>query len=190
MKKILYIILLLLFSFSTFAQSEHLKFRDIELNGSITDFIQKLEKLGYSVKTNLNDIYLLEGDFIGKTCEVIVVSSKKTKTVWKVKVNLPEGKSWYSLKSEYNSVKEQLTKKYGKPKDTYEFFSKPYYEGDGYELQALKKDKCTYYSYWEFENGIISLDMSTDCNLSINYEDKINVAIKKKEKDEQIQDDL
>ena len=48
---------------------------------------------------------------------------------------------------------ELFTKKYGEPKDHFEFFSSPYYEGDGYELQALRKEKCNYISFWTLDKG-------------------------------------
>lgn len=179
--------------------SEHLKFRDIEIDGTATLFLSKLKTLGYILKDTDDGVYLLDGKFGGKECDIYFLSTEKTKTVWKVAVFFEKKNSWSSLKSDYNSIKEQLITKYGKPKKSYNFFSNPYYEGDGYELQAVKNEKCTYFTTWELVGGAISLQISgTDgCRLVIQYEDKTNMTKMQKEKEEirreqnkKMQDDL
>lgn len=71
----------------------------------------------------------------------------------------------------------------------FEFFSDPYYEGDGYEMQALRKDKCDYISYWEVENGIVSVKMGNS-SMILSYEDSANSAIASKERENDIQDNI
>lgn len=57
-----------------------------------------------------------------------------------------------------------------------------YYEGDGYELQALKNDKCTYSTYFKTEKGTLNVAITSSGNLSLGYEDKINTEIQTEEK--------
>jgi len=164
--------------------SEHLKFRDIEIDGTATQFLSKLKNLGYLLRNIDDGIYSLDGKFGGKECDIYFLSTEKTKTVWKVAVFFEEKRNWSFLKSDYNSIKEQLTIKYGHPKDSYNFFSSPYQEGDGYELQAIQNEKCRYLTIWELEGGSIALQISESCRLVIQYEDKTNMKKMQKENKE------
>ena len=83
-----------------------------------------------------------------------------------------------------------FVKKYGNPTNNYEFFSKPYYEGDGYELSALRNEKCHYISAFETKNGVVYLEISKFKKIEINYEDKANSNIMDREKEETVIDDI
>jgi hypothetical protein len=191
MKKNIVIITLLFISIAVFGQNvNHIKFRDIAVDGELSQFVSKLKNIGYSLESTTKDnASILKGTFLGKKGDLFVISSPKTKTVWKVAFYFREDDSWKSLKYDYESLKEQLTKKYGEP-ESFEFFSNPYYEGDGYETQALKKDKCTFVSYYITKIGSIKLEISSFCQILISYEDKINSENSAKEEDEKIQDEI
>lgn len=64
--------------------------------------------------------------------------------------------SWNILKAKYIYYKDIFTEKYGKSA-FYELFSYPYDEGDGFEMTALRVDKCTYMSFWYdvFDNSMM-----------------------------------
>ena len=81
---------------------------------------------------------------------------------------MPENNNWYSLKSEYERFKVMFTKKYGKP-DSYEYFTEPYEEGDGYEHTALSVGKCSYISFFTLPLGTISLRISESLLDKIKY---------------------
>ena len=88
-----------------------------------------MEKNGFTLqKSPREHVALMKGLFTGKWVEVLILSSPKTKTVWKVSVYYSKQESWTSLKSDYNEMVELFTKKYGEPKDHFEFFSSPDYE--------------------------------------------------------------
>lgn len=162
----------------------------IPIDGNISDFVIKLEAKNFSVIKKYGNNILMEGQFAGKSAEVFVLSTNKTKTVWKVAVYFNKKSSWYSLKSDYKEYKELFTEKYGKPSDTFEFFSKPYYEGDGYELQALRKDKCTYVTFFELETGNIAVKISSSGSIALVYEDALNSDIKEREGKSSVMDDI
>ncbi|MBP9018142.1 MAG: hypothetical protein BWZ11_00822 [Bacteroidetes bacterium ADurb.BinA395] len=189
--KSLKLLLIILFSVSTFSlySQEHITFKGIPLKGTINSFAQELVKKGCTIKESKGNLIILKGEFVNETCEIILVGSKKTNTIWKVVAYLPEQTSWYSIKSDYNILKKQFQQKYGDG-ESYEFFSDPYYEGDGYEMQALRLEKCTYATYFKTETGTISLEISKFQQISISYEDKINVELKRKESDEIINDEI
>lgn len=84
----------------------------------------------------------------------------------------------------------QFSIKYGSPTSHYEFFKDPYYDGDGYELQALELDKCTYFTIWKLDYGNISIQMSSNASLWISYEDADGVKKKHYNENKQIQNDI
>lgn len=191
MKKIYSLFLVLFIANYIYSQDSHIEFKGISLDGSLSSFVEKMEKNGFTLqKSPREHVALMKGLFTGKWVEVLILSSPKTKTVWKVSVYYSKQESWTSLKSDYNEMVELFTKKYGEPKDHFEFFSSPYYEGDGYELQALRKEKCNYISFWTLDKGGIIVDINQYGQIQVRYEDKVNVKIKEKEDDENSLNDI
>ena len=182
MKKILLTLCTVILAVTLQAQ-EHMAFKGVSMGINITSFVSQLEAKGFTVEHQSDNGVLLKGDFAGRSaCTVIVLPTKASKKVWKVVVQFPKKTSWYSLKSEYKTFKESYTEKYGKP-ESYEFFSRPYEEGDGYEMTALSVDKCTYASYYKIPEGTIGLEISDDKCVTVAYEDAITTAIRSKEKE-------
>lgn len=165
----------------------HLSFRQLPINGSVSQFIANLETVGYTQKFSYSHekrTAVLTGSFAGvNNCEIYVVGTPLTETVCRVIVYFPEQKVWYNIKSEYNKWKDKFTSKYGKP-NSYEFFSDPFYEGDGSEMTALYSEHCTYASYFNDNEsgGTIVVKMTTYYCVAIIYEDKYNTEIDDKEK--------
>lgn len=97
-------------------------------------------------------------------------------------MTFPERTSWYRLKDEFQERCKNLTAKYGQPHDTYEFFSDPYKEGDGYEMQALENEKCVFAYAWNLSNGSITCEMAKGGYIRIAYENTANSALDDQEK--------
>lgn len=57
------------------------------------------------------------------------------------------------------------------------------YEGDGYELQAVRKEKCTYSTFYDTPRGYIAVQISNFECLLVGYEDKINIELRSTGKD-------
>ena len=102
---------------------------------------------------------------------------------------LPIETSWSTIKSNYFEIKNQFQLKYNTGK-SYEFFTKPYFEGDGYEMQAIGADKCTYSTFWKPEFGHITLSIETLKRICIGYQDGINGDINIAEEKEVISKDI
>jgi hypothetical protein len=168
---------------------EHLTFKNVPLNGNINNFAKELVKQGFTVKETKGNVITMSGSYINRQCEVLIFASKKANIVWKVAIYLPEETNWYSIKNDYLKLKEQFITKYGIGK-SYEFFSDPYYEGDGYEMQAVKLEKCNYIIYWEKPEGNVTLSISKYRQIKVSYEDSINSALDDKEKSEIISNDI
>jgi len=190
MKKSVWVILCCLFSYALYAQEKHLEFKGTPLNGTLTSFVQKMKTKGYKTILTQDNAVVMGGEFIGKKANIYILATPKTKIVWKVGVNLEKEISWSSLKSEYRKIKESYIKKYGKPLHSFERFDEPYYEGDGYEMQALKLEKCTYISYFKTPEGMISVGMDSTGSIAIGYEDGINVDIASKEKENAVMNEI
>lgn len=190
MKNVLLFIICSLFFCNLSAQEKHMEFKGIPINGTLSTFVQKMKVKGYKTVYTQDNAVVMEGEFIGKKADIYILATPKTKIVWKVGVNLEKEISWSSLKSEYNKIKESYMNKYGKPLHSFERFDEPYYEGDGYELQALKMEKCTYTSYFETPEGIISVGMGTSGCISIGYEDGTNVDVASEEEENAIMNEI
>lgn len=109
-----------------------------------------------------------------------------TKIVWKVAIYFPEydyTSNWYTIKNDYNTLKDQLKNKYGNYTNDYNFFSSPYKEGDGYEITAIKVNKCTFYTSWEQKDNAISIEISKLLSIKLCYENTINSKISQTEKE-------
>ncbi|MCL3851445.1 hypothetical protein M1P97_09120 [Parabacteroides sp. GYB001] len=191
MKKIFYSLIMVIMCNMVFAQNDHLEFKDIQIDGNINSFVEKMKQNGFVLVTPMKDnLTAMSGNFVGKKCEIYILSTPKTKKACKVVVFLPESENWSDIKSDYFSYKDLYTKKYGDPKDSFNFFTKPYYEGDGYEMQALRKKKCTYASYWITDKGTIAVDISSSQQISFGYEDKINMSIYSQEQEAESINDI
>lgn len=200
MKKIISpITILFLLSFllsaTSFAQDTgHLTFKGHPIDGTITSFGQALLKDGFTYDAgSSNDSYkTYNGTFMGIESDVTVYYSPSN-LVYKV-VAFQEYSSWYTLVASYDKAVESFTKKYSKPNDQYRFFSSPYYEGDGYEMSALRQDKCHFSTFWFTDEGSIAIMLMHYYGnvgaVVISYEDKINLEKTKTERDKQILEDI
>ena len=182
--KNLFSFFLLFISVVGFGQNGHIKFRDVELKGPILNFVSEMQKLDYTVSGTEQggSAMIMAGKFIGRECKLFILSTAKTKTVWKVVVYFNKTNDWITLRSDYTALKELINDRYGKPFKTVESFSDPYQEGDGRELQALKKNKCIYDTFWKTREGVVKLSITSFCQIAIGYEDRINSQVDLKEK--------
>lgn len=149
-----------------------------------------MEKAGFKLERLANELAIMKGTFTGEEVDLIILASPKSKTTWKVLVDYPAKDSWSSLKSNYFKMVELYEKKYGAPESRYEFFTTPYYEGDGFELQALEKENCRYLTLFETGEGTIGIAISKYGNIQIGYEDEINAEIDEKEEEENSIEDI
>lgn len=190
MKKYFLLLFLLLSTF-IYAQEvdTHLKFKGIEITGSIDYFVEQLKKEGYELSRQSGDYATLTGKFANSNCSVIVYTTPKSKQVYAVIVLYDEASSWSSLKLDYLNFKKLLTQKYQVTPRSSETFVSPYYEGDGYELQATKNSKCFYYSIYDVAHGEIRLAI-VNKRINIMYTDSSGNLINEREEKADALDDL
>ena len=198
MKKIITLLTILLFSATSLSAQYHLEFKGIPINGTTEQFASALKEKGYEIYKNDSEYYYLSGTFSTKEVNIIAVPSPATNTVWKVRVIFPSSDSWFTLKNESNTLKKNLAEKYTKER-SYEFFSSPYKEGDGYETTAIFAGKCTWSSFFTCNDpdgikcGSLMLDikkMGTKAAIVLDYEDETNSKIFSLEKNAAYTEDL
>ena len=194
MKRVTLFLIAFALSLSAFAQEGHILFKDVPVTGTVYDFTEKMEKEGYVLNSVIDGIVLMRGKFAGNNCNLYLVPTPTSETVWKVMVAFDSESSWYSLKRAYEDLKGALTAKFGKPAKDHHSFVSPYRDGDGFELLALSLSKALYAVLWETDNGAILLRISATSSssgwISINYEDEAGVALNRKEKNTIISSDL
>lgn len=194
MKKFISFITILLISTSIIAQTnndnhEYLEFKNTPINGTLSEMVKKMQALGYKLEEAAEYVAIMEGSFANENCEIVLYASPKTKTMHSIIVNFGEQTSWYSLKAKYKKLKEQLTSKYNHTPKSTEYFADPYYEGDGYEMQALRNEKCFYFSTFNFDNGKIGVYIVGN-KVQLLYQDSNGNSLNKKEENESAFDDL
>lgn len=147
MKKVFLILIAIIIAIAANAQS-HLQFMGIDIDGNCSSFVQKLSAKGFTLKENIETGgAIMHGTFTGKNVEVYILVTPISKQVMSVSVYYPKDNSWSSIKYDYFKLKNSFKQKYPLEKE-FEFFSNPYYEGDGYEMQAVQNDKCHYVSFF------------------------------------------
>lgn len=172
--------LFLLFSLSAFSQS----FDGVAIDGDLSIAISKYKEKGYEVVSKEKEIAILKGTAAGKKITLFLVTTPKSKMIYKAVIFLPVREDWQSLKDDYEKYKEILTNKYGKPTSNYQKFKDPYKEGYGDEMSAVINKNCQYVSYWldDKENTNIAVEISDTKQIQITYENVKNSNIREKEK--------
>ena len=180
MKKILLVAITILLSASLNAQNveEHMKFKGVPIDGTLSEFTQKLKQKGFSYKGMEDGMAMFEGEFAAtKGCTVVAVS-KSTNTVHKVAVAFPDCDTWSCLSNKYESRKDMLTQKYGEPVLCVEKFDNNYADNDMFKFYSVRSDQCKYVTSWITEEGEIDLDIThsgySSCFVRLIYFDEIN----------------
>lgn len=96
MKKIL-ITLTVLFAVIDIMAQEHLSFKGIPIEGSMTEFCQKLKSKGFTSIGRENNITLFSGDFTGRQATVGVTATDDGKNVFAVVVLFDPSGEWNTL---------------------------------------------------------------------------------------------
>jgi hypothetical protein len=195
MKKIIASAIFALTAIISFAQvnsesSTHLIFKGVPIDGTLEEYTLKMEKNGFMHLTAQDGSAILIGDFASyRDCIVRVGTLKQKDLVSKITVEFPGLDTWSSLSSNYFSLKEMLTEKYGEPSDHMEKFGEREPRDDNSRMYEVKLDRCKYYATYKTAKGTIQLSIEHDgvnkCFVQLVYQDKINSdIIKAKAKDD------
>lgn len=176
-KTLLFIAFAFVMNFS-FSQS----FDGVSISGDLPTAVARYKVKGYTLTKYIDNGAILKGKIMSTEIELFILVTPKTKRVFKVVAYLNEDISWTSLKSTYMRFLGILTDKYGNPDGSYESFTTPYYEGDGYELSAVGLEKVNYSAYWLNKSEMnIGVEISTFKQVKITYENKELMSLKRTE---------
>lgn len=181
-------IILLLIAFlsitSSFSQSSnHLVFKGVPIDGTLKEYVSKMEKEGFTDLGIENGTAKLNGEFAGyKECNLSVTTLKQKDLVYKIEVKFPKKDTWSTLSGNYFDLKELLTEKYGNPTEVVEKFDtnlQPRDDND--KIFNVKSDNCKYFSTWKMDKGEIQLSIQhkgfESCYVTLSYSDNINSNI-------------
>ena len=187
MKKILISAIVVLIAMNSFAKTQendvssvHLTFKSVPIDGTLSEYVLNMKKNGFTHIGTEDGIAMLTGDFAAyKGCTVVVATMKQKDLVSKITVAFPVCDTWSSLSSNYFSLKEMLTEKYGKPSDHVEKFQTDFQpKDDNSKMYEVQFDICKYSTLYESEKGSIQLSIEHDgvvrCFVMLAYYDKIN----------------
>ena len=165
MKKIL-ITLTVLFAVIDIMAQEHLSFKGIPIEGSMTEFCQKLKSKGFTS--------------IGR--ENNVTATDDGKNVFAVVVLFDPSGEWNTLVNTYDYYKDLYTRKYGKPTISKE--NNPAHLDSNTALMAeVHQGTVVYGSAWEVTGGDIQLSIEKSSGVyegmvMIRYRDSQNIEAK------------
>jgi len=132
-------------------------FNGVNAGQNLEVTISEFEEKGFVESFRRGNLVSMQGMVNGSKMDVFVVFTPESKLVWKIQVIAEEKSSWISAKTSFFKFCDILTEKWGPAPNKYTFFKEPYYEGDGYELQALRVDKAVYFYSWDVPGGSISV---------------------------------
>lgn len=138
-------------------------FADIPWGASVNEAKGALTAAGFSSSQDKDGDLKFQGTLIGFPTSGFVLfgAGKAVKSI--VVLATPSRQAV----DVYRDLRGTLTGKYGQPSNTYEFYSKPYYEGDGYQEQAIRLGKATFATFW---GSTLSLEVTDRLAVQVTYE--------------------
>lgn len=185
MKKIILSLYLSFVAFATTSaqsSSEHLTFKGVPIDGTLSEYVAKMKQAGFSHVGTQDGTAILQGDFAGfKGCTIGVSTLKNLNVVSTIEVIFPKHDDWSSLERDYDQLKSMLMQKYGEPAKVVEQFHGSSPDTNDSKLFALFMDRCTWNTTFETSKGDIQLSIQKeeygDNFVLLKYYDKINTDI-------------
>ena len=184
MKKLIVSFALMIITLTLYAQSssEHLTFKGIPIEGSMTEFCQKLKAKGFTSIGSENNVTLFSGDFTGREANIGVTATNDGENVFAVVVLFDPSGEWNTLVNTYDYYKDLYTRKYGKPAISKE--KNPALSDSNTALMAeVHQGTAVWGSAWKVTGGEIELSIEKTSGIYegvvvIRYRDSQNVEAK------------
>ena len=184
MRKLIVSFAFMVIALTSYAQSssEHLTFKGIPIEGSMSEFCQKLKAKGFTSIGSENNLALFIGDFTGRNATIGVTATDDGKNVFAVVVFFDPSGEWNTLVNTYDYYKDLYTRKYGKPTISKE--NNPAHLDSNIALMAeVYQGTVVYNSVWKVTGGdiVLSIEKSSgvyEGMVMIYYRDSQNVEAK------------
>lgn len=173
---------MILFAATYVMAQEHLSFKGIPIEGSLTAFCQNLKAKGFTSIGRDNNVRMFTGDFTGRKATIGVAATDDGQNVFDVVVVFDPSGEWNTLVNTYNYYKELYTRKYGEPTISRE--NNPALSDSNIALMAeVQQGTVVYGSAWEIAGGDIQLSIEKSFGfyegmVMIRYRDAQNVETK------------
>ena len=183
MRRIALAILTVSMCISALAQTEsqHLTFKGVPIDGTLEQFVAQMNQMGFKGSVGNDHSALLVGDFAGfKGCVVRVETLSRSDIVCTIKVSFPSTKweRWEESYDCYVRLKDLLTIKYGKPRESIEQFDKPYSAKSVNDKEhEMMMGRGTYKTVYKTKLGEIVLLINTSCITELIYSDSVNSKV-------------
>lgn len=180
MKKFILSLTMFFACVSVMAQ-KHLTFKGIPIEGSMTEFCQKLTSKGFVSLGREDNVSLFAGNFTGRKSTVGIISSDNGKDVYGVMVFFDSCSEWNTLVDTYGYYKNLYTRKYGEPAISREEINSDS-DDNTILMIGLSEGKNVYASLWKVEGGEIEIDIKkggvAEGRVVICYRDAQNLNAK------------
>ena len=131
--------------------------------------IRNIEAAGFRYRQKDADGDLeFTGRVMDHSTKIFAFISRQTGALTSVQVNIgtPDEKA----RDVFRRMRESLIAKFGQPSDDYAFFQKPYYDGDGFETQAIRQGKGHFASFWKGRNSGLMVRITDQLAVRVLYE--------------------
>ena len=157
---------------------EHLKFKNVPIDGAKKAFVAELQKNDFHLVQDTEFGASLRGKLAGKTVSAFVMPTSEG-IVSRVAATFDTPDNWTALKMDFYTLLRSLSFQYGKPVELHQEFQLPFSDGDGREMEALKRGRGRWYARFEPAEGVIHMmisnnPMTQEPGIMLLYEDAIN----------------
>lgn len=147
-------------AYRKYLAEKHLDFKGVSISGDLETFKSKLEEIGFRCEYSNDNHTRMSGEYAGRKVNLSILITSMTKLVYLLLIDIKED-DWQNSKELYNSIRDQLSEKYGAPSEVIEEFEEPYEDGDGYEFDALTMGQGSYFSNYHLSQGRICLAINS-----------------------------
>ena len=177
MKKIVLLLATLSLCFVAGAQ-EHLKFKNVPMDGPKKDFVAQLQKNDFHLVEDMDYGTAMRGRLANKRVSTLIAANSEG-NVCRIIATFDSPDNWSALKMDFYTFLRSLAFKYGEPVELHQDFQLPFSDGDGRELEALKRGRGRWYARFEPAEGTIHMmisnnPMTQEPSIMLLYEDSIN----------------
>lgn len=174
MKHLLLTLTLTLLTLTVAAQTDHLKFNGIPIDGTLQTFSSALCQKGFTYVGAEDGVASFQGMVTGHKATVAVIVNAAGQ-VYRVGIVYDGMEQWQFIENLYEGLKEMLTTKYGEPTEITETIP-PYCNDD--KMFACKMDLMTWETSFTAPQGTIQLKVVSlfpnQGNVVLIYEDETN----------------
>ena len=177
MKKLFLVFLTVMLAISAQAQSKHLEFEGVPIDGTLEQFVDKMVSKGFVYIETKDGTAFLYGEIAGyEDCLIGVKSLKNNDLVSCVLVFFPENDTWRALVTRYGILQFLLTGKYGKPEKVVEEFKHGDPKNDLLRWVYLMDGHCNYSTLYSTDKGdiVLTLMYESGGQVALVYLDRIN----------------